>query len=119
MDPVNLAAKFDQFSERWSPRIVGRVDDYDVKIVKLEGEFVWHKHDGEDELFLVLDGVMSIEMRDRTVELGAGEMFVVPRGVEHRPFAASECRALLFERRGVVNTGDAPEGALTNAAVEL
>ncbi len=119
MDPVNLAAKFAQFSEHWSPKIVGRVDDYDVKIVKIEGEFVWHKHDDEDELFLVIDGAMSIEMRDETVDLKAGEMFVVPRGVEHKPMAAVECQALLFERRGVVNTGDAPTGALTNDAMEI
>lgn len=119
MDPVNLAAKFAEFSERWSPKIVGRVDDYDVKIVKLEGEFVWHKHDDEDEMFLVVDGEMSIEMRDRKVSLTAGEMFVVPRGVEHKPFAERECQALLFERRGVVNTGDAPASALTNEAVEI
>ena len=92
MDPVNLAAKFAEFSEHWSPKIVGRVDDYDVKIVKLEGEFVWHKHDDEDELFLVIDGVMSIEMRDETVDLKAGEMFVVPRGVEHKPMAATPAR---------------------------
>lgn len=119
MDPVNLAEKFDLFSEYWSPKIVARVDDYDVKIVKLRGEFVWHKHDDEDELFFVIDGDMSIELPDRTVDLGAGDMFVVPRGVEHRPVARRECRALLFERRGVVNTGDAERNALTNPAVEI
>lgn len=118
MDPVNLAEKFSQISEYWSQRIVGRVDDYEIKIAKLAGDFVWHKHDDEDEMFLVIDGSLSIDLRDRTVELDAGEMFVVPRGVEHRPHAEKECCVLLFEKKGVVNTGDAPQGELTIAPVE-
>ena len=89
------------------------MDDYDIKLVKLEGEFVWHKHDHEDELFLVVGGEMSIDFRDRTIDLREGEFLVVPKGVEHRPRAERECKVLLLEREGVVNTGDAPAGALT------
>ena len=113
MDKVNLAEKFAAFSEHWSPRVVGEVDDYEIKLVKVQGDFVWHKHDAEDELFLVVDGALDIELRDRTVTLGPGEFFVVPKGTEHRPRADRECRILLLERRGVINTGDAEEGALT------
>lgn len=119
MDPINLAEKFAQIPEQWAPKIVARVDDYDVKIVKLEGTFVWHKHDDEDELFFVVEGALSIEMHDGTVELNAGEMFVVPRGVEHRPVARAECKVMLFERGGVINTGDAPESPMTRAAEEI
>lgn len=113
MDKVNLAAKFALFDERWSPKIVGTLDDYEIKLAKLEGEFVWHKHEHDDELFLVVAGRMSIDLRDRTVELEEGEFLVVPRGVEHRPRAERECRVLLLERAGLLNTGDAPHGALT------
>ena len=105
-DKINLGEKFDLFNDQWSPKIVGAVDDYDVKIVKLQGEFVWHSHENEDELFLIIDGSMSIEFRDKTVSLTKGEMIVIPKGVEHKPHADTECQALLFERKGVVNTGD-------------
>lgn len=107
MDKVNLAEKFALFSEHWSPKVVGELDDYEIKLVKLQGDFVWHKHDAEDELFLVVEGDMTIQLRDRDVELRAGEFFVVPKGIEHKPIAEKECRVLLFERKGVVNTGDA------------
>ena len=107
MDVVNLAEKFALFGDHWSPRVVGTVDDYEVKLVKAEGEFVWHKHDDEDELFLVVKGTLTIAFRDRTVTVGPGEMIVVPKGVEHRPSADTECEILLLERKGVVNTGDA------------
>lgn len=106
MDKVNLAEKFARFSEHWSPKVVGEVDDYEIKLAKLEGDFVWHAHAEADEMFLVVDGELTIELRDREIALGAGEFFVVPRGVEHRPHAQAECRVLLFERKGVVNTGD-------------
>ncbi len=112
-DKVNLAEKFASFSEHWSPKIVGSVDDYDIKIVRIQGGFVWHKHDDEDELFLVLDGSFDMQFRDRTVHLDSGEMIVVPKGTEHCPRADEECRVLVMERRGVVNTGDAPENELT------
>jgi len=105
--PVNLAAKLALISEPWSPRRVAHVNDYVVKIVKLRGDFVWHRHQDTDELFLVIDGSMTIRYRDREVFLQAGELHVVPRGVEHRPFADEDCSALVIEPAGTVNTGDA------------
>ncbi len=106
-DPVNFAQKLSTFSEHWSPRVIAEMNDYQFKLVKLEGEFVWHKHEDTDEAFVVLQGEMEIGLRDRTVALRAGEMFVVPKGVEHITRATRECHALLIEPRGVVNTGDA------------
>ena len=117
-DLINLAEKLAAFSEHWSPKLVDTVDDYDIKLVKLKGDFVWHRHAEEDELFLVLKGSFRMDFRDRQVDLAAGEMIVVPRGVEHKPYAESECEVLLLERRGVVNTGDAAPGALTRATIE-
>ena len=113
MDKVNLAEKLAAFSEHWSPKVVGELDDYEIKLVKVQGDFVWHKHDDEDELFLVIEGQLDIEMRDRAITLGPGEFFVVPKGTEHKPHAAAECLALLLEKRGVINTGDAETGDLT------
>jgi len=110
--PINFHDKLSKFSEHWSPRVIAEMNDYQFKLVKLQGEFVWHKHDDTDEVFVVVDGAMAIEFRDGRVELKAGEMFVVPKGVEHKPVAASECQVMLVEPRGVVNTGDAG-GALT------
>ena len=111
---VNLREKLGKFEEHWSPRVVAEMNDYQFKVVKLKGEFVWHQHEDTDEAFLVIEGEMEIGFRDRTVTLGAGEMFVVARGVEHITRAAGECHALILEPRGVVNTGDAG-GALTAA----
>ena len=110
--PVNLRDKLTKFSAHWSPRIVAEMNDYQFKLVKLLGDFLWHDHRDTDEAFLVLDGEMDIEFRDGAVHLTAGEMFVVPKGVEHRTRAERECAALVVEPRGVVNTGDAG-GALT------
>lgn len=104
---INLADKFTRFSDYWSPRVVAEMNDYQVKVAKFEGEFVWHDHEETDELFLVVSGSMGIELRDGIVHLSEGEMYVVPRGTEHRPFAERECHVLLIEPRGVVNTGDA------------
>ncbi|RFF27459.1 MULTISPECIES: cupin domain-containing protein [unclassified Wenzhouxiangella] len=104
---INLKEKLERFSEHWSPRVVAEMDDYQFKLAKFEGKFVWHRHDDTDEVFLVLAGSMGIELHDGTVELDEGEMYVVPRGVAHRPFADEECHVLLVEPRGVVNTGDA------------
>jgi mannose-6-phosphate isomerase-like protein (cupin superfamily) len=112
MDPINLADKLATLSQHWSPRVVAELNDYQFKLVKLQGEFVWHQHADTDEAFLVIAGEMEIGFRDRTVTLRAGELFVVPKGVEHITRAARECQALIIEPRGVVNTGDA-EGALT------
>jgi mannose-6-phosphate isomerase-like protein (cupin superfamily) len=110
--PINLSEKLARFTEHWSPRVVAQMNDYQFKLVKLQGEFVWHKHDDTDEVFFVVDGAMAIEFRDGRVDLKTGEMFVVPRGVEHKPLAPEECRVMLIEPRGVVNTGDAG-GAMT------
>ena len=110
---VTLAEKFDSFTEQWSPKVVASVDDFDVKIVKIEGEFVWHKHDDEDEMFLVIDGAFDMHFRDNVVSLNQGEMIVVPKGIEHKPVATSECRVMVLEKSGVVNTGDAAPSELT------
>ena len=115
---INLGQKLAGFTEYWHPKLVDTIDDYEIKVVKLKGDFVWHRHAAEDELFLVLKGAFRMDFRDRQVAVGAGEMIVVPRGVEHKPYAEQECEILLLERRGVVNTGDAPAGALTRGPVE-
>jgi mannose-6-phosphate isomerase-like protein (cupin superfamily) len=104
---VNLAEAFATFTDHWAPRIVARYNDNDVRIVKVEGEFVWHSHPETDDFFLVLDGELDIELRDRTVTLRPGELYVVPRGVEHRPVARrGEVRMILIEPVGTLNTGD-------------
>jgi len=105
--PINLSDKLGLFSEHWTPKIVARMNDYHFKLVKLQGEFVWHRHDDTDEVFIVLGGEMGIDFRDGQVRLRRGEMIVVPRGVEHRPFAEQECQLMLVEPAGTVNTGDA------------
>ena len=107
MEVVNLEDKFARFSEHWSPKILARLNDYHVKAVKLQGEFVWHKHDETDELFLVTKGSPVIRFRDREVSLGPGELVVVPKGVEHLPVAEEECEVLLIEPAGTLKTGDA------------
>lgn len=103
--PINFADKLRLFSEQWSPRVIAEMNDYQFKLAKIEGEFLWHDHPDTDEVFIVVDGEMVIELRDGQVALKAGEMFVVQRGVEHKPVAQSECKILLVEPRGVVNTG--------------
>lgn len=110
--PVNFRDKFGKIAEQWSPRVIAEMNDYQFKLVKLQGEFVWHSHADTDEVFIVIDGAMAIEFRDGRVELKQGEMYVVPRGVEHKPVAQQECRVMLVEPRGVVNTG-AVGGELT------
>ncbi len=105
-EAVDLERKLSLFTEFWSPKVIARVNDYDVKVVKVKGEFVWHRHEDTDELFLVLRGRLRIQMREGAVELGPGQMYVVPKGVEHCPVADEETHALLLEPRGVVNTGD-------------
>ncbi len=107
MEKIVLAVKFGSFAERWSPKIVAALNGQHVKLAKLLGEFVWHSHEAEDELFLVVRGRLTIELRDGDVSLGPGEMVVVPRGVEHRPIAREEVEVLLFEPAGTVNTGNA------------
>lgn len=107
MEKVNLAEKFARFTDHWSPKIVGELNGQQVKLVKFLGEFVWHHHDTEDELFLVVRGTFRMEFRDRTVELQPGEFLIVPRGVEHRPVADTEVEVLLFEPASTLNTGSA------------
>ena len=106
MEKVNLAEKFAAFSEHWRPKIVGELNGQEVKIVKFKGEFVWHQHEAEDELFLVWRGRFRVEFRDRVVELGPGEFLIVPRGVEHRPVVDEEAHVLLFEPASTLNTGN-------------
>ena len=107
MEVVNLEDKFGRISEQWSPKILAQLNDYHVKAVKLQGEFVWHKHDETDELFLVTKGSLVIRFRDRDVTLGPGELVVVSKGIEHLPVAEEECEVLLIEPAGTPNTGDA------------
>ncbi len=102
---INFSDKFAKFSEHWSPKIIARMNDYHFKLVKFQGEFVWHDHQDTDEVFIVLDGAMIIHFRDGDVSVKNGEMFVVPKGVEHKTSAGSECRAMLVETAGTVNTG--------------
>lgn len=105
--PINFSKKFDLFDEQWQPKVVAEMNDYQFKIVKLQGDFVWHRHADTDETFLVIDGELRIDFRDGAVTIGAGEMYVVPKGVEHKPYAEREVKLLLIEPRGVPNTGDA------------
>jgi mannose-6-phosphate isomerase-like protein (cupin superfamily) len=111
---INLAQKLATFAQIWSPRVVAEMNDYQLKLVKMHGEFVWHAHADTDEVFLVIHGEMQIGFRDRDVTVREGEIYVIPRGVEHITRAASECHALIIEPRGVVNTGDSG-GELTAA----
>ncbi len=103
---VNLAEKLSQIDEFWQPKVVGALNGQEVRVAKFQGEFVWHHHEGEDELFLVLQGRLTMKLRDRDVVLDAGEFFIVPRGVEHKPVAEEECHVLLFEPASTVNTGN-------------
>lgn len=106
MEKVNIAEKLSLFSEYWHPKIVGELNGQHVKLVKLKGEFVWHKHDDEDELFYVISGILNMEFRDRTVKIKPNEFIIVPKGTEHRPVALEEVAVLLFEPKSTLNTGD-------------
>ena len=106
MEQVNLAGKLATFSDHWQPRTIGQFNGHDLMVVKARGEFVWHRHDDTDDFFLVLKGRLTIQLRDRDVTLGPGELFVVPKGVEHRPVAAEEVHILLIEPTGTPNTGN-------------
>ena len=110
-EPINLAQKLATFSDYFSPRTVTTYNGHDVMVVKVHGEFVWHKHDETDDFFLVIKGVLDIELRDRTVTLHPGELFIVPKGAEHRPVAREEVHLLLIEPTGTPNTGDAKTAA--------
>lgn len=106
MDKVNLAEKLALFSEYWSPKIVGELNGQHVKLAKFKGEFVWHKHDKEDEMFLIVKGTLKIEFRDKAVTLNENEFLIVPKGVEHKPVAENEVKVILFEPVTTLNTGD-------------
>ena len=112
MSKINLKDKLEKFSDHWSPKVIAEMNDYQFKLVKIKGEFVWHNHSDTYEAFIVIEGEMRIEFEDETIELSEGEMYVVPKGVEHKPYAEKECKVMIIEPRGVVNTGDA-EGDLT------
>ena len=103
--PVNLMHKLSLFSEQWTPKVVAEMNDYQFKVVRLQGDFVWHSHADTDEAFYVLQGTLRIDFRDRSVVLGSGDLYVVPRGVEHKPYAEHEVQLMLIEPRGVLNTG--------------
>jgi len=117
MSTVNLAHKLSLFHDHWNPRIVGELNGQHVKLVKFKGEFVWHKHDEEDELFYVVNGSFVMEFRDRNIEIKQGEFLIVPRGIEHRPVAREEVSVMLFEPASTLNTGDT-EGELTRTSLE-
>lgn len=118
MNSINLREKLALFDEHWSPKIIAEVDGYDVKLAKIEGEFVWHSHADADELFLVLEGEFTMAFRDHEEAVREGEIVVVPAGVEHKPIAENECSILLLEKKGLVNTGDAG-GELTSEAIRI
>ena len=106
IEKVNLAEKLDTFTEHWSPKIIGALNGQLVKIAKVKGDFIMHKHDNEDELFYVIEGVLNIELKEKTITLKAGEFVIIPKGVEHRPYAEEEVKILLFEPATTLNTGD-------------
>lgn len=110
---INFADKLSKFDSLWTPKVIAEMNDYQFKIVKLEGEFVWHQHDDTDETFIVLEGSLNIEFRDCSVTIDQGEMYVVPAGVEHKPIAKQLVKAIIIEPRGVINTGDNDKGNLT------
>jgi len=105
-EAINLKDKYTKFSEHWSPRVIAEMNDYQFKLVKVSGEFVWHDHPETDEVFFVIEGSLNIEFREGIVTLETGEMFVIPKGVEHKPTAEQECKIMIVEPKGVVNTGD-------------
>lgn len=103
---VNFEQKLGLFNDHWAPKVIAEMNDYQFKVVKLKGDFIWHEHKDTDETFIVLQGKLRIDFRDGHVDIGAGEMYVVPKGVEHKPYAAEEVKMMLIEPRGVLNTGD-------------
>ena len=115
--PINLARKFSLFAEQWQPKVIAEMNDYQFKIVRLQGDFIWHDHKDTDETFIVIEGTLRIDFRDGAVEIGPGEMFVVPKGVEHKPYAEREVKLMLIEPRGVRNTGE--EGGERTAANDV
>ena len=117
MEKVNLSEKFTLFADHWSPKIVGELNGQQVKLTKVHGEFIWHKHDHEDELFFVVKGILKIELKDKTIELNEGEFLIVPKGVEHKPVAENEAWIMVFEPATTLNTGNV-ENERTKAQLE-
>lgn len=111
---INLSEKLSRFSEQWSPRTIAEMDGFQFRLARLQGDFVWHSHAETDEAFLILHGQLRIDFRDGDVTLHEGEMLIVPKGVEHKPFAENECHVMVFVREGTVNTGNAPRNELTS-----
>ena len=103
---ININDKLNKFSDLWSPKVIAEMNDYQFKLAKVKGEFVWHSHKETDETFIVLDGELLIEFRDEKIKLNKGELYIVPKGVEHKPFAENECHIMLIEPKGIINTGD-------------
>ena len=114
---INLKEKLLTISEYWSPKIIAKMNDYELKLVKIKDEFVWHKHDNTDEVFIVIEGEMSIQFRDGIIHLSTGEMFVVSKGVEHKPCSKKECKIMIIEPKGIVNTGDSDSKLTANVDV--
>ncbi len=112
MSKINLRENLEKFSDHWTPKVIAEMNDYQFKLVKIKGDFVWHNHADTDEAFIVIEGEMKIEFEDKIIELSEGEMYVVPKGIEHKPYAEEECKVMIIEPRGVVNTGNT-EGDLT------
>ena len=106
MKKINLKSKFQKFTDQWSPKVIEEMNDYQFKLVKIENDFTWHKHEDTDETFLVIEGKMGIEFEDQTVELSEGEMIVIPKGKKHKPYADKEAKIMIIEPKGVINTGD-------------
>ena len=106
MKKINLKSKFQKFTDQWSPKVIEEMNDYQFKLVKIENDFTWHKHENTDETFLVIEGKMGIEFEDETVELSEGEMIVIPKGKKHKPYADKEAKIMIIEPKGVTNTGD-------------
>lgn len=107
LNSINFKEKFEKFSDTWSPRVIAEMNNYQFKLVKIQGDFVWHQHDDTDETFIVLEGEMKIDTADGPITLEKGEMYVIPKGVKHKPYAESECQIMVIEPKGVVNTGEA------------
>tara|TARA_Y100000739_G_scaffold147201_1_gene126805 strand:- start:415 stop:774 length:360 start_codon:yes stop_codon:yes gene_type:complete len=106
MKKINFKSKFSKFNDQWSPKVIAKMNNYQFKLVKIQDDFIWHKHDDTDEVFIVIDGQIYIEFEDQTVQINEGEMIVVPKGVKHKPYAKNEAKIMLVEPAGVVNTGD-------------
>ena len=103
---ININDKLNKFSDLWSPKVIAEMNDYQFKLAKVKGEFVWHSHKETDETFIVLDGEMLIEFRDKKIRLNKGELYIVPKGIEHKPYAENECHIMLIEPKGIINTGE-------------